>query len=212
MTILPSQKTDLVCTGSFVRKIPFPLLLIKERVIVDISEYGLKSFGFNIREQICGKKIFQVSPIYQPDGKKSEDIYNDALNQAELGHEVTKRVQLSHSDGTLFSAELIFSPDTDLQSQIIIVGIYNISTPETSNVHDIKSKHEFDSIFYNNPALMLIIDPSHQIIDVNQAWIDASGYSKQQLLSMKVMISNAHRVQVVLLMMLSERRKQTTEN
>ncbi len=45
---------------------------------------------------------------------------------------------------------------------------------------------EKDAIFKNNPALMLILDPSSDIIDVNNAWVQKSGYSREQLLSMNL--------------------------
>ena len=41
-------------------------------------------------------------------------------------------------------------------------------------------------IFQNNPALMLMLDRSYQITDVNNSWLHLSGYSRNQLLSMQL--------------------------
>ena len=43
-----------------------------------------------------------------------------------------------------------------------------------------------NAIFQDNPALMLILDLSFNIVDVNNAWVQKSGYSREQLLSMNL--------------------------
>jgi len=48
----------------------------------------------------------------------------------------------------------------------------------------LRRRDEF--IFQENPALMLMLDRSYRIVDVNNAWIRLSGYTRDQLLRMKL--------------------------
>ena len=45
-------------------------------------------------------------------------------------------------------------------------------------------KDRADFMIEKNPALMFVFDPDLNVTKTNQAWADASGFSKEQLLSM----------------------------
>lgn len=173
-------------TYSFIRKIPALLIVIKQEVIYEISEHASCIFGGTGPEDFIGKKFSLFFTSTQPDGRNSSDIYTRALRMAEEGKENSELLQVIRSDGSYRDALLTFSPISDETSTAVLVGIVDMAAQKEEHEQKIKDNLRSELIFQENPALMLILDRTFRIVDVNKSWISLSGYSRDQLLSMKL--------------------------
>jgi methyl-accepting chemotaxis protein len=179
-----TQGTDTPDMYSFMRNIQAPLLLIEKGVIREISQQGLQVLGGENREHFIGQKMSLMSPSIQPGGERSEDIYSHAFRLAEGGHEFSENVRITRADGIDRDLILTFSPLGMGSANAVLVGIEDPAGPGKMDERYEILKQREESFFKENPALMFIVDRSYRIIDVNNAWIRISGYTRDQLLSM----------------------------
>lgn len=95
------------------------IMLLDPNGFLDCNKTTLDLFGFSIKEQFIGKRLVELSPAAQPDGKDSltasiahiENVYRDGTDFFEWIH--------TRQDGTPFYAEVLLSR-MEYQSKLVL--------------------------------------------------------------------------------------------
>lgn len=139
-------------------------------------------FGYTASE-VLGKQI----PIIPPD-KKEEFwlIFNRVLNGETIrGLEFF----VQKKDGSLIECSLTANAVRNRNGDIlgVLANMEDITEHKVMERRLIENQERFRSLFQNNHAVMLVIDPSDgSIVDANPAASKYYGWSIQQLTSMKI--------------------------
>ena len=179
----PLEESD---TYLIIRKLPMPVLLLEQETICEISGYAIRLLGGKTRADFIGEKFSKFISPNQPNGKKTDDIYARAISPAGGGEEFSEFLRLIRLDNSEIDGLLTFSLSGDGRSGAVLVGIENISEKKKEQDQNNLLKQRENSLFQDNPALMFILDCSFRIVEVNKAWVWNSGYTREQLLSMKL--------------------------
>jgi len=170
--------------NAFIRNIPTPVLLIEEEKIREISDHAARLFGQPNPDQCIGMRLSEL--IHSPDFDKTEveERLRHVYSQTHGGTENHETIRVNRSDGSTRVVQLSFSGFHNAGNNAVILTIKD-NTDDSAVFENYQSLLQKDrAVFQNNPALMSILDTSYRIIDVNNAWIHLSGYSRDQLLSM----------------------------
>ncbi|MGV8110888.1 methyl-accepting chemotaxis protein [Methanospirillum sp.] len=178
----PSYPNDY----SIIRQLPSPIVLVKAGTIREMSLPAVRLLGGDNPDRYVNMDFCDAFQILSQDRESFQLMCNQAVNNPLNKNEVSKIFQVKGPDNSPTEIQLSFSSHSDIDPNMVLIGIKE----ETGGIRDMGayggSLGERDAIFKNNPALMLILDPSSDIIDVNNAWVQKSGYSREQLLSMNL--------------------------
>jgi len=157
------------------------ILLIKDDVFIDCNPGTCTLFGLT-RDQILGKKPYELSPQYQPNGKTSESEVYKRLKVAFDGDSQTFQWKHIRSDMEEFDTEISLNPleiDGEVYVQAIIRDVSVIRKTEK----ELKTSEEkFRRIADNSPAMIFRIDlnPVFKISFISPATINFTGYSPEE--------------------------------
>lgn len=94
------------------------ILLLKDNFIYDSNSKSDEMFGCQ-KSQLINHSFWELSPVYQPDGKKSETFSLLKINQTLNGLPQFFEWQFKRSDGQIFAAEVSFNR-IDIEGSTII--------------------------------------------------------------------------------------------
>ena len=174
---------------SMIRYTPSPLVLVKEGQIKEISLLAVRLLGGETPDRYIDMDFCTTFQILPQERDRFHAMYREAVNKPMSISEESGRFSVTGPDknpGEIFLTFSSFSTFSSNDKDLVLIGLQ--VTPSGIGDHDKSalSIRDNDAIFKDNPALMLILDPSFDIIDVNSAWIQKSGYSRVQLLSMNL--------------------------
>ncbi|HPY61108.1 MAG TPA: PAS domain-containing protein, partial [Methanospirillum sp.] len=174
---------------SMIRYTPSPLVLVKEGQIKEISLLAVRLLGGETPDRYIDMDFCTTFQILPQERDRFHAMYREAVNKPMSISEESGRFSVTGPDknpGEIFLTFSSFSTFSLNDKDLVLIGLQ--VTPSGIGDHDKSalSIRDNDAIFKDNPALMLILDPSFDIIDVNSAWIQKSGYSRVQLLSMNL--------------------------
>ena len=149
-------------------------------VITTWNRGAEKMFGYAATEAI-GQPMLLIFP---PDcvSEEAEILANIARGETVLHHYETVRVR---KDGTLLDVSVTVSPIRDRAGQII--GASKIARDITERKHAEETLRQSEnkfSILFNKASLpaALLRFPDHIYIDVNDAWSELFGYTKEEVI------------------------------
>ena len=93
--------------------------------------------------------------------------------------EVSIELKMQDSKSVLFSASITFSTLSFLKEKTIMAVIQDIT-----QLKELKRRNEM--MIEKNPGLMFLVNPSLQVIEANKTWEEISGYTHEELISMKI--------------------------
>ncbi|ABR47647.1 diguanylate cyclase/phosphodiesterase with PAS/PAC and GAF sensor(s) [Alkaliphilus metalliredigens QYMF] len=164
--------------------LPFSLLIIKDGIIVDCNKVALEIFEYDCKEAIIGLKPYELSPEKQLDGSVSKIVEEEIVGSI-LKSKKQHSFQWTHKrkNGALFLADIrIFNKNGLLYALIV----------DISEIEELKRKligkdQIYRLLFENHNGTLLLIDPdTGKILEVNQSAIKYYGYTKEELLRMRI--------------------------
>ncbi|MBN1796772.1 MAG: PAS domain S-box protein [Sedimentisphaerales bacterium] len=153
---------------------------------IECNKKSLEMFGCT-KEQIVGQTPYELfSPEFQPDGRNSTMKALEKIDSAAKGQPQLFEWTHCKKDGAIFEVEVSLNP-VELSGRTFIQAICRDITERKRVERALReSKQRFSTLFNQAPQLLFLHDMSGRIIDVNQATIDRYGYTKSELLSLRV--------------------------
>jgi len=150
---------------------------------IEFASPACKMFGYT-QEEMIGKSLFDF--VYAEDLPMIVERFSNAVQS---GHPDQVEFRSPRKDGSLFwvSVSGNFVGDiTDIGNKAVFV-VRDIDTQKQTEAALKASELQFRSLFENNHAVMLLIDPENlDIIDANPAAVEFYGYAYEQLKEMKI--------------------------
>jgi PAS domain S-box-containing protein len=163
-------------------KIHEALIVYTGRRFTDCNQRALELFGFASKEEFLALMPKDIFPLVQPDGKDSvrcgETHFRKALQEGSDHFEWVHKKK----DGSLFSADVLLSRFELDGKPSVLASIRDISdrkrAEEQLELLKISVDQSSDEVFW--------LDFSGTILYVNDAACRATGYSREELCSMKL--------------------------
>ena len=158
----------------------------KNGVFLDCNTSFINQLGLESKEDVLGKTDYQIL------SSKNDSNYFSQIDQ-EIIKSGQSRIRyeekFTQADGSISWLETSKIPLFDENGEVSsIIGIFDNITDWKLRNEEVKQKEQlYRSMFEVNTAIKLLIDPiSGQIIDANKAAIQFYGYSKDDLLKLKI--------------------------
>ncbi len=162
------------------------ILIIDGHKFVDCNNSVVKMLGFKSKAELLNTHPSDLSPDFQPDGKKSyekaEEMIKIALDKGVNHFEwIHKR-----ANGELFPVE-VWLTAIPFQGKDIIHTIWRDITERKKAENALIESEENINLFFNTiEAFLIVIDYDGNILKVNKTIIDQIGYSEEELLKMNI--------------------------
>jgi PAS domain S-box-containing protein len=158
----------------------FQINKVSDSTFVDVNEVFLNHTGYT-REELIGKTPDELN-IWASD-KNSRSFYLQLKKHGELSNrESVFRMKNGELLQTLISATII---ELNHEAHILTVT-KDITTIKKAQDNLIQSEELFRSVFYTNPDPVHLIDlDSDTFVDVNDSFIQFTGYTRQEIIGKK---------------------------
>ena len=156
---------------------PEPIWLLKDGLFLDCNGAAYSSLGFGNKKAMVGKSLLEFSPDYQPNGLSSASILKTIQQTAIEGNQ-----QFDWTFRTQSRNEVIFKISL---APIILNGsrmTLAVGHDLSESIKNYERTQLSSSVFLQAKEGILITSPAGEIIEVNQALIDTSGYSREELI------------------------------
>lgn len=132
------------------------IFLIREDQFIDCNSHTLKIFGCK-REQIIGKRPFDLSPPKQPDGRDSKEKAREKLKAALEGEAQLIEWKHLRLDGTPFDAEVSLNR-TEIGGEFFVQAIVRDITDEKMAEEALKAMSLVDDLtgLYNRRGFLTL--------------------------------------------------------
>ncbi len=168
------------------------ITLFDNDILIECNSATSKIFRVPDSDSIVGKSIFSLAPETQADGTSSREFFSKAVTAAKQGIAQNLECILNRFDGTSFDAELTFTLLTLPEGPRIQATFRDISERKRAEremreqMETIKELQQQEMTMINqNPLPLLLMDLDLKILKVNESFIEMSGYTEQQLLTMR---------------------------
>ncbi len=153
------------------------ILILRDGVFMDCNQQAIRVFGCEAAGEILGFPPSRFSPPQQPDGSDSNLLSRRLIAAADA---VPQRFEWRHCrrDGSEFDAEVTLTV-MNLQGETLVQAI----------VRDISERKRLDAdlrklslAVEQSPSAVIITDLEARIEYVNQAFLDAYGYRREEVI------------------------------
>ena len=103
------------------------VVLFGNGVFLDCNEAALQAFGYEDCEELRGKRIEDLSPVVQPDGRNSTMLIEEETNRAWRDGLDRFECTFRRKDGSVFPAEVVLTQMEMGGSQILQVVVRDIT-------------------------------------------------------------------------------------
>jgi len=168
---------------SIIKAAPVGICVIIDRKIKFVNEQFCKMLGYST-EELVGQNSLIVYPSKKEYNRIGKYKYEE-IKKKDIGSIETKFKQ---KDGSIIDGFLSLVPlNPDDLSLGIILTAFDISEQKQSKKKLLESEDRYISLFKNNHAVMLLIDPENaDIVDANPAAVSFYGWSYEELTSKKI--------------------------
>ncbi|MFZ7138280.1 MAG: PAS domain S-box protein [archaeon] len=151
--------------------------------VVDINEASLKLYGIHDKKELIGKSSLDI--IKPEERKKAFAIIKEAMKKRSVSR---REYTITLKDGTKTSIEMSTSVMKDKDGKPIGFVTINRDITERKKAEEKlrESEEKYREMINGMNDTALILDFDTNIIDVNQTAVDVLGYSREELLIMKV--------------------------
>lgn len=165
-----------------------PVLLIDEYKFIECNYAALNLLGLTHFGQIEKIHPSEISPEFQPDGKRSVDKANEMMQIAlDKGY---NRFEWVHKDiyNKPFHVEVSLTP-VPFKGKILIYTVwYNISSLKEKEKEIQQSEQKFKELFNQAADGILVGVGKGEIIDANESILKLTGYSREELIGQNISI------------------------
>ncbi|OFX85958.1 MAG: hypothetical protein A2W99_16895 [Bacteroidetes bacterium GWF2_33_16] len=159
-----------------------PILLVENFTFVDCNHAALTLLGYNNYAEIRNVSPSQISPEFQPDGRKSEEkaleMMNNALNK---GYTRFEWVHIDKFNNEFF-VDVALTPIPYKGKTMIYTVWHNISKLKEKEKAILKSEQKFKDLFNQAADGILVGIGNGEIIDANESILELTGYSRGELI------------------------------
>ncbi len=168
------------------------ITLFDKDILIECNKTTPKIFKAPDSNSIVGKSIYSLAPEKQADGTPSKTFFGKVFADAQAGIPQHIECILNRFDGSPFDAELTLTVLSLPEGQRIQATFRDISERKKAEreMHEqmetIKELQQQEMTMINqNPLPLLLMDLNLQILKVNASFVEMSGYTEEQLLSMR---------------------------
>ncbi|MBP9023119.1 MAG: PAS domain S-box protein [Spirochaetes bacterium] len=169
---------------SIVEGAPVPIFIQTEKKFAFLNASALKLFGANDQTELIGKNVFErFHPDYHDKIIERIKTINDKGNSV---HDFLKQ-RFIRLDGSEVWVETVGEPIEFKGKNGAIVFAREISAVSNADETFLSDESHYDSLFENNHAVMLLIQPENgEIYDANPAAERFYGWPREEIRGMKI--------------------------
>jgi PAS domain S-box-containing protein len=162
------------------------LFIVKDYQFVECNKVAMKKFGCENEKEILGFSLWDFSPPTQPDGSSSKEKAIKMIDAALGGKPMLFYWKLIQKDGREFDAEVSLS-HLESEGANSLQAIVKDITELTRAWEELRENEEkYRTLFdMESDAVALIEIETGDMLDVNKAFVELYGYSKEEVLRMK---------------------------
>ena len=148
--------------------------------IIDCNRLVLKTLGYRNKRELVGKPL--LTTIYAPSSQnKAKELF---LKLKKIGRLRNEELQIITKRGEVRDILLNVDALHDEKGRAVCSISTQLDITERKNfeINLRKSEERFRQLFMSSPIPYLISRPEGPIIDVNEAWVRMSGYSREEVI------------------------------
>lgn len=154
-------------------------LVFQDERIIECNDKSL-SLLKGTREEIINLHPWEFSPVYQPDGRSSQEKAKELINHVFKGESIKFEWRHMKKDGELFDAEVSLSM-VDNEQKIFIAILRDITERKKAE-KDLKESEEQNRIIIDNiPIVIWKSDASGKTIFVSKNVETVYGYTSEEI-------------------------------
>jgi len=163
-----------------------PILIIENFAFVDCNKVTPGFLGYDSIQQITGKSPWELSPLFQPDGKLSEEKARMIIdNTRKTGYSRFEWLHLkSNLEEVWVDVSLTFISEKGKEKFYTIWR--DITKNKQAELVIRESEAKFRSIFNHSQIGVILINNKGFPYLINQAFLNILGYTEQELKTMKL--------------------------
>ncbi|MDH4263689.1 MAG: PAS domain-containing protein [Spirochaetia bacterium] len=165
-------------------------LLDNKGFVLDLNPRGIEKLGYS-KAEIIGKNVANVVP------KDFLQTYSENINKVFTDKKVTFESTLEHKTGEKIPVEIHGYSISYQNTNAIFVMHQDIRLRKEIENMLKSSRSKYDAVFCACPDGVLIVGKDGKILDVNEAYLNRSDYTREDLskLNFFEMISDEHRIE-----------------
>ena len=158
-------------------------LLMDEKGFVDCNSAALQMFRYPTKAELITLRPAEISPPSQTDGTPSRTATDEKVAAALLTGTVRFEWLHQRKDGEVFPAEVCLTALTLNGQRMLLATVRDVTGPKRAEEAQHKSAEEFRAAFEDAPFGMSLSSLDSRFLQVNQAFCQLLGYSKEELLA-----------------------------
>jgi len=159
------------------------MIIDNKSVISFVNEGVCEVFGYSSGE-MAGRKFYEFI------NKEEREAVTERYYSRQKGDDVVSGYELAiiRKDGAQKICEVRISIYADAHKKVFtVVHLLDITDRKEAEEVLRESEERFRKMFYEHNAVMMLIDPADgMIVDVNNSAVDFYGYTRDELISMKI--------------------------
>jgi PAS domain S-box-containing protein len=159
-----------------------PISLIRQSRFFDCNPSTLHFLGYASRDAIIGKTPWEISPAYQPDGRKSDEKAAEMINVAlNKGHH---KFEWSHltADGSEILLEVVVTVINFRGEKTLHVSWRDITERKAAEMALMRSEERYRLLIENQTDLVVKVDTEGRFLFVSPSYCRLFGKTQAELL------------------------------
>jgi PAS domain S-box-containing protein len=162
------------------------IFILQDFRIVECNETTLRMFGCDKQDDLLGHCPWELSPPRQPDGQVSKDKAYKMMTAAWRGRPQRFYWKHTRKDGMDFDADVALSRLGTEHLDSLQATVRDISALKQVENALRESMEKYRILFdLESDALALIEIATGRMLEVNKAFVELYGYSREEILQMK---------------------------
>ena len=161
-------------SDAIVQENPYPILLVRpDLAIINYNKAFLELSGFS-NDRLTSLSLKDLKYLKSSGGRIEDTVTKKIRTQGKATIEFPSGVRV---------VKWYYIPLLDHEGNVDnLLTVYNDVTEEEQNMEEIKGLQQRSSaIVEENPYPLVLVDPAMNITNVNRAFLDLSGYSKEKI-------------------------------
>ena len=157
--------------------------LLKDGVLIDCNDAALNFFGFEKKSDLMGKKPWDLSPDFQPDGirssVKAKQVITKTIDEGNLRFEWMHKKM----NGEIVDAEVVLTLISFKGEKVLHVSLRDITERKKMEKDLAESEARYRLLFENMNDLVVKVDTDGKFLFVSSSYCKLFGKSQEELLN-----------------------------